>query len=80
MTEREPIVFHGDRDEAAALDRALARDCCCTFDEEGRRLTTCPPHLMLTTDQRALNGLLWMRRIRERLQQEEHQAKEDPQC
>jgi hypothetical protein len=37
----------------------------------GVRLATCAPHRMLTEDQRALNGLLFARRMAERLQREE---------
>ncbi|MCA1644065.1 MAG: hypothetical protein LC797_00905 [Chloroflexi bacterium] len=37
----------------------------------GVRLATCAPHRMLTEDQRALNGLLFARRMAERLNREE---------
>ena len=37
----------------------------------GVRLATCAPHRMLTEDQRALNGLLFARRMAERLRREE---------
>jgi hypothetical protein len=37
----------------------------------GVRLATCAPHRMLTDDQRALNGLLFARRMAERLNREE---------
>jgi hypothetical protein len=37
----------------------------------GVRLATCAPHRMLTEDQRALNGLLFARRMAERLSHEE---------
>ena len=37
----------------------------------GVRLATCAPHRMLTEDQRALNGLLFARRLVERLRREE---------
>ena len=37
----------------------------------GVRLATCAPHRMLTEDQRALNGLLFARRMAERLRHEE---------
>jgi hypothetical protein len=35
------------------------------------RLSTCAPHRMLTEDQRALNGLLFVRRVVDRLRREE---------
>jgi hypothetical protein len=37
----------------------------------GVRVTTCSPHRMLTHDQRAVNGLLFMRHLADRLRQEE---------
>ncbi|HYY88736.1 MAG TPA: hypothetical protein VFA49_08065 [Chloroflexota bacterium] len=50
---------------------AIARNCTCEFGLMGVRLATCGPHRMLTEDQRALNGLLFSRRMAERLQREE---------
>jgi len=45
----------------------------------GVRLATCAPHRMLTEDQRALNGLLFARRMAERLLREEFsRAKSTP--
>jgi len=45
----------------------------------GVRLATCAPHRMLTEDQRALNGLLFVRRMAERLSREEFsRAKSTP--
>jgi len=40
----------------------------------GVRLVTCAPHRMLTDDQRALNGLLFARRMAQRLRGEEFSA------
>lgn len=37
----------------------------------GVRLTTCNPHRMLSEDQRALDGLLFVRRMADRLRREE---------
>jgi hypothetical protein len=42
----------------------------------GVRLVTCAPHRMLTDDQRALNGLLFARRMAQRLLGEEFSAVE----
>jgi hypothetical protein len=50
---------------------SIARNCSCEFGLMGVRLTTCAPHRMLTEDQRALNGLLFVRRLAEQLRQEE---------
>jgi hypothetical protein len=38
---------------------------------DGVRLSTCPPHEMLAADQRAVDGLLFARRIADRLRREE---------
>jgi hypothetical protein len=65
------VVWHGTQQESFDLVNAIARNCTCEFGLMGVRLTTCPPHRMLTEDQRALNGLLFARRMQERLQREE---------
>ena len=53
------------------LIRALNRYCGCEFAFMGRRESTCSVHSMLAEDQRALNGLLFSRRIVARLRDEE---------
>ena len=68
MTE---IAWHGTQQESLDLINAVTRNCACEFGLMGVRLTTCPPHRMLAEDQRALDGLLFVRRMRERLQDEE---------
>src|SRR5438034_7913229 len=42
---------------------ALSRNCSCVVTAEGVRLSTCAPHEMLSSDQRAIDGLLFARRI-----------------
>jgi hypothetical protein len=37
----------------------------------GARLSTCAAHRMLTEDQRALNGLVFVRRVVNRMKREE---------
>ncbi len=64
-------VWHGSQEEALDLLQALSRHCACVINAEGLRLSTCSTHRMLTDDQRAIDGLLWARRIRARLQAEE---------
>jgi len=64
-------VFHGDLEEQTALVNAIARNCGCEYAGMGARTSTCPPHNMLLNDQRALDGLVWMRRDAERLRREE---------
>jgi hypothetical protein len=75
---RVQVVWHGTEEEATALLRAFDRACtenrdedeCCTFGSRGERVRTCAAHRTLL-DQRALDGLLWMRRIARRLRAEE---------
>ena len=49
----------------------LSRNCSCVVTAEGVRLSTCAPHEMLSSDQRAVDGLLFARRIAVRLRSEE---------
>ena len=65
------VVWHGTQQESFDLVNAIARNCTCEFGLMGVRLATCAPHRMLTEDQRALNGLLFARRMADRLQREE---------
>jgi hypothetical protein len=65
------VVWHGTQQESFDLVNAIARNCTCEFGLMGVRLATCAPHRMLTEDQRALNGLLFGRRMAERLNREE---------
>ena len=68
---RSGIIWNGTQQESFDLVNAVARNCDCQFGMMGVRLTTCAPHRMLMEDQRALNGLLFVRRISERLRHEE---------
>jgi hypothetical protein len=65
------IVWNGTQEESFALVIAVARNCACQFGLMGMRLSTCEPHRMLTEDQRALNGLLFVRRVVDRPIREE---------
>ena len=51
--------------------RAVKNNCECRFGLMGIRLTSCPAHLMLASDRRALDGMLFARRIAAKLQDEE---------
>jgi hypothetical protein len=64
------ITWHGTTDEALALLHALSQHCECRI-ETGRIIAPCDSHTMLANDQRALDGLLFMRRIADRLLAEE---------
>jgi hypothetical protein len=65
------IMWHGTRQESLDLSNAIAHNCTCEFGLLGVRLTTCAPHRMLVEDQRALDGLLFVRRMADRLRREE---------
>jgi hypothetical protein len=64
------ITWNGTTDEALALLQALRSHCECRRDE-GRTMSACPSHSMLAHDQRAIDGLLFMRRMVGRLRVEE---------
>jgi hypothetical protein len=67
------IIWNGTQDEALALLHALRAHCECRV-EDGRTLAACPAHLMLAYDQRAIDGLLFMRRMAARLLGEEFEV------
>jgi hypothetical protein len=56
------ISWNGTTEEALALLHALRVHCECRVDE-GRLLDPCASHSMLAHDQRAIDGLLFMRRM-----------------
>src|SRR5438309_1430884 len=68
------VVWHGSQSETFELLQALSRNCSCVVTAEGVRLSTCAPHQMLVNDQRAIDGLLFARRIADRLRREEFAA------
>ena len=70
------VVWNGTQEESFALVNAIARNCTCEFGLMGVRLSTCAPHRMLTEDQRALNGLLFARKMVDRLLREEFSSAE----
>jgi len=65
------VSWHGTQQESFDLVNAIGRQCTCEFGLMGVRLTTCSSHRMLLEDQRALDGLLFVRRMAERLRREE---------
>jgi hypothetical protein len=69
--------WHGTPTEHVELTRALTRHCTCTFLTQSRRLSMCAGHEMLYSDQRAIDGLLFSRRIAARLRNEEF-SRPDP--
>ena len=64
------IAWHGTADEAVALLHALSHNCACKI-VDGRTIAPCSGHRMLALDQRAIDGLVFVRRIAERLLAEE---------
>ena len=76
MTMFSEVVWNGTQEESFALVNAIARNCTCEFGLMGVRLSTCAPHRMLTEDQRALNGLLFARKMLDRLLREEFSSAE----
>ena len=64
------ITWNGTTDEALALLHALRTHCECHV-EDGRTVAPCGAHAMLANDQRAIDGLLFMRRMAARLLTEE---------
>jgi hypothetical protein len=65
-------TWHGTQSEAFELQQCLTDFCTCEYDQQdGHRTTTCAPHRMLNEDQKALDGLLFMRWMKDRLKREE---------
>ena len=65
------VQWHGTQAEGMELVETLGRHCSCKFTAEGRRASVCAPHELLISDQRAIDGLLFSRRIAARLRSEE---------
>jgi hypothetical protein len=64
------ITWNGTANEALALLHALREHCECRVDA-GRTVSPCAGHTMMAFDQRAIDGLLFMRRMAPRLRAEE---------
>jgi hypothetical protein len=67
------ITWNGTPEEALALLQALQTHCACRV-HAGRTVGACASHAMLAHDQRAIDGLLFMRRMAARLLAEEFDA------
>jgi hypothetical protein len=70
--------WHGTHQESLELVNAVASNCACEIGDMGEHLTVCEPHRMLATEQRALDGLLFVRRMAERLRREEFAVADAP--
>lgn len=71
MSTPHNVVWSGTQQESYDLVDAIQHNCTCEFGLMGVRLSTCIAHRMLTEDQRALDGLLFMRRMVSRLRKSE---------
>jgi hypothetical protein len=58
-----PTIWHGSEAETVELLRAIAHNCSCEFTSTGEQRGCCSAHTMLAHDQRALDGLLFARRM-----------------
>ena len=70
-TMHQRSIWNGTQQESIDLAAAINRNCTCEYSLDGERTVTCPPHRMLIDDQRALDGLAFIRQISERLRLEE---------
>jgi hypothetical protein len=70
------ITWKGTTEEALALLHALRAHCDCRV-EQGCTVAPCAGHHMLARDQRAVDGLLFMRRMATRLMAQEFDVVED---
>jgi hypothetical protein len=68
---RANVVWHGTQEEALALIVAMTNHCQCEAGPDGARRLMCSPHRMFMEDQRAMDGLLFVRRQLERWRDEE---------
>jgi hypothetical protein len=66
-----PITWNGTVEEFRALSAAVNRACECPDKLGWQTATRCAAHQMLCKDQRAVDGLLFARRIAARLRCEE---------
>jgi hypothetical protein len=71
------VTWNGTTDEALALLHALRAHCECAV-HDGRTVSACASHSMLAHDQRAVDGLVFMRRMAARLLAEEFALAADP--
>jgi hypothetical protein len=67
MQRPDHVEWHGTLIEQLDLMAAVQHNCECRYDSLGQSRTACASHVMLASDQRALNGLLWNRRLAQRL-------------
>jgi hypothetical protein len=71
MQRRDSVVWRGTLIEQLDLLAAVQHNCECRYHTMLQALTACASHVMLASDQRALNGFLWNRRLAQRLLMED---------
>ena len=64
------VVWNGTLSEQLELIAAVQHNCGCSFDGTSTSLNACSSHTMLR-EQRALDGMLWIRHLLARLRAEE---------
>jgi len=64
------VVWNGTLIEQLDLMAAVVHNCGCNFDGTTASLSACSSHAILR-DQRALDGMLWIRHLVPRLRAEE---------
>ena len=67
-------TWNGTHLEQLDLLAAISRHCACQVGFDGVCVAVCPPHRMLVEDQRALDGLLFARRLARCLESEERRT------
>lgn len=67
---QQRTTWHGTPDELSALVAVVRHHCTCQV-VGGSTQSACGAHAMLEHDQRAVDGLVWMRRLAGRLRAEE---------
>jgi hypothetical protein len=70
------VTWHGRVAEYQDLVSAVRRNCGCEYGMGVR--TCCSAHRMIAEDQRALDGLLFARRMAARLRREEWMETREP--
>lgn len=65
------LVWHGTEQEGRDLVNAIRRNCACEYDVRGNIRVSCETHRLFVTEQKFLDGLLFARRISDRLLNEE---------
>jgi hypothetical protein len=69
-TRAKTTTWHGKPSELRDLLTAVQRHCSCVY-AQGACTSVCAGHRLLVEDQRALDGLLFVRRLADRLRREE---------